>query len=203
MALSVFPSPIAIPGRAWPVKRTAEWSTVKADALSGKRTRTQNFSYPIYHYELAFAALRSAAIYAEWQLLQGFVNQMLGGTGLFLFDDPEDDTATAQGFGTGDGASTSFQLVRTLGGVGEPVFFPNVIADIKVAGVTKTVNVDYTVGNYGVITFTTAPPGAAALTWDGTFYWGCRFDDDQFDFSNLWAGVWELQKLRFSTEKLP
>lgn len=198
---AVFPTLTQVVG--WPVKRVPEWSTVRQDALSGKRTRTQNFSYPIYRYELTFKLLRTAAAYLEWQTLQGFINQQLGGAGLWLYDDVNDDTATAQSFGTGDGATTAFQLVRTLGGFGEPVFFPNVITNIKINGVTKTVNVDYTVGNYGVITFTAAPAGGAALTWNGTFYWGCRFDDDQFGFQADYSGIMSMRSLKFSTEKLP
>lgn len=198
---AVFPTLTQVVG--WPVKRVPEWSTVRQDALSGKRTRTQNFSYPIYRYELTFKLLRTAAAYLEWQTLQGFINQQLGGAGLWLYDDVNDDTATAQSFGTGDGATTAFQLVRTLGGFGEPVFFPNVITNVKINGVTKTVNVDYTVGNYGVITFTGAPAGGAALTWNGTFYWGCRFDDDQFGFQAEYSGIMSMRSLKFSTEKLP
>lgn len=201
MALAVFPTLTQSVG--FPVKRMPEWDTVKADALSGKRTRTSNRSYPIYRYELVFKVLRTAAAYLEWQTLQGFINQQLGGAGLWLYDDVNDDTAAAQTFGTGDGASTAFQLVRTLGGFGEPVFSPNVITDIKVNGVTKTLGVDYTVGSYGVITFATAPAGGAVLSWDGTYYWACRFDDDQFAFEGSYSGIMNLKSLKFSTEKLP
>jgi hypothetical protein len=200
MPLPVFPS---LPGIAWPVTRRAVWDTVKDEALSRKRTRYANRSYPTYQYEAKFNVLRTAQAFAEWQTLQGFLNGLTGGVGLFLYDDPNDDTATAQNFGAGDGASTQFQLTRTLGGFTEPVFFPNVIADIKVSGVTKTLGVDYTIGNYGIITFAAPPNAAAPLTWDGTFFWGCRIDDDVVDFSNFASGFVSVKSLHWSTEKFP
>jgi uncharacterized protein (TIGR02217 family) len=200
MPLAVFPALSQVV--AFPVKRTPGWSTIKSDALSGKRVRGQQFSYPIYRYELTFKVLRTAAAYLEWQTLQGFINQQLGGAGLWLYDDVNDDAVATQRFGTGDGAATDFQLVRTLGGFTEPVFFPTVTG-IEVDGVTKTLGTDYTVGNYGVITFAAPPNGGAVLTWDGTFYWGCRFDDDQFEFEAAYSGIMNLRSLKFSTEKLP
>lgn len=205
MALPVFPS---LPGLAFPVKRAAEWSTVKQDALSGKRTRAQNFSYPVWHWEVSFDVLRSSnvAVYAafpELQELEALINSLMGGTGLFLYQDPSDHTATAQLFATGDGASKTYQLVRSLSAGGftsyEPVFFPNVITDVQVNGVTTAV----TLGNYGQVTFATAPNAGALLTWDGTYYWGCQFDDDQFEFENFMLGLWAMRSLKWSSLKLP
>ena len=75
--------------------------------------------------------LRSAAAYLEYQTLQGFINSLYGGTGLFLFNDVNDNTATAQGFGQGgqgDGVTTTFQLVRTFGGFTERLSVPSRLA---------------------------------------------------------------------------
>jgi hypothetical protein len=188
----------------FPVKRIPEWSTVKQDALSGKRVRAQNFSYPIWHWEVGFDFLRSAAAYEEFQQLADLINAVTGGTGLFLYNEPTDNAATAQQFAIADGSSVSYQLVRSLfsGGLAspEPVFFPNVITDVKVNGVPTSA---YTVSPYGQIVFATPPNAGNILTWDGTFYWGCRFDDDQFAFSNFMLSLWDMKQLKFSSEKLP
>lgn len=200
MAVPVFPS---LPGLAYPVPRKTIWDTIKNDALSGKRVRFSNRSYPTYQYELIFGDtgfLRSSAAFPEWQALQGFVNQLIGGVGVFLYNDPTDNIAAAQQFGTGDGASLSFQLTRALGGFTEPVFFPNVINYVKVDGVTVG---GYSIGNYGSIMFPSAPNGGAVLTWDGTFRWGCRMDEDETAFSNIMLNLFELRSLKFSTEKFP
>lgn len=202
MTLPVFPSLQTV--LAWPVNRTSMWDTVKNDALSGKRVRYSNRSYPTYQWEVSFNVLRSAAAFQEWQRLQDFLNNLYGGVGMFLYDDPNDDTSAGCNFGTGDGATTTFQLVRTLPGgtFGEPVFFPNVISNIS-AGGTPVSPSDYTVNPYGTITFASAPNGGAALTWIGTFYWGCRIDDDGTPFANFMANLFRLKSLKFSSEKLP
>lgn len=195
--LPVFPS---LPGIAYPVKRAPRWSGTQQDALSGKRVRTSYMTYPVYDYEVTFNFLRTTVNFQEWQQLAGFINEMAGSTGMFLYDDPNDDTVGTQDFGQGDGASTAFQLVRTLGGFTEPVFFPNVISAVAVGG---TPTVAYAVSNTGQIVFTTAPAGGALLTWAGTFYWGCRFDMDSFDFSNFMNQLFDLKSLKWSSEKLP
>lgn len=205
MALPVFPS---LPGLAFPLPREAEWGDVAQDSLSGKQVRTSNFSYPIYHYEMQFEFLREVgafgAVSSEWKTLQGFINQLMGGVGAFLYDDPNDDAAVAGPVGIGDGATTTFQLTRTLGGFTEPVFATNVITDVKVSGVSQTLGTDYTLGNYGQITFASPPLGGAPITWDGTFYWVCRLEANQtYSFSNFMSKLYELKKLRFSTLKLP
>ena len=45
----------------------------------------------------------------------GFFNARKGSFDNFLFDDPTDDTASSQNFGTGDGVTANFQLTSTYG----------------------------------------------------------------------------------------
>jgi hypothetical protein len=50
----------------------------------------------------------------------------------------------------------------------------------------------------GVVTFRVAPPIAAQLTWSGTFWFRCRFDEDEMaDLKqSLWQ-IWDLDTLKF------
>jgi hypothetical protein len=41
------------------------------------------------------------------------------------------------------------------------------------------------------------------LTWSGTYYWPCRFDDDTTELSKFLVNIYECKALKFSTEKLP
>jgi uncharacterized protein (TIGR02217 family) len=197
MTVPVFPS---LPGIAYPVKRTVQWSTVKGDALSGKRTRFALWTYPVYWYDLPFNFLRSDALTLEWQTLEGFINGVQGAYGLFAYSDPNDNAVTNQQFGQGDGVTTTFQLVRSLGGFTIPVFLINGTPTISVAGV---VTASASISAYGVVTFASAPANGAALTWTGGYYMPCRFDDDTTDMSQFMRTIWELKSLKFSTEKLP
>lgn len=197
MTIPTFPT---LTGLAFPVQRTPVWSTEKQDSLSGKNNRYQNFSYPLWKYELQFDMLRSDNVNLELQNLAGFFNQLNGATGLFQFADPDDGSVTNQAFGTGDGTTTTFQLVRAFGGFIEPVFIPVAGFVVKIAG---TPTVAFTTSSIGQIIFNTPPAVAAALTWTGSFNWACRFDDDTIDFSKFMSNFWELKSLKFTTEKLP
>lgn len=205
MTTPSFPS---LPGLGYPVKRGIKWELTKQDALSGKRIRLSYFTYPIYEYEVVLNFLRSDSNTLEWQTFVGFVNSLAGGTGLFLYDDPNDNTATAQTFGTGDGVTTTFQLVRSLGSFVEPVFFPTLSGGL-VTQVTDngSPTTAYTVSATGQIIFNSAPAAGHVLAWTGMFSWGCRFDDDVFglmnDFLYNGAPLWSLKSLKFSSEKLP
>ena len=117
---------------------------------------------------------------------------------------PDDGTATQQGFGSGDGATTEFQLYRALGGFAEPVYAPTTVSEVRVAGVAQTVGVDYTLGSLGVIDFTVAPAAGAALDWTGTFDWLCRFEDDSIGLERILMGLWGTgDAVAFSNEINP
>lgn len=195
--MDTFPT---FPGRTYPFVRSPEWQNLVHRAVSGKRNAIQLWTAPIYHYSIPFSFLRSATAYAELQTMIAFYNSQGGDAQVFQFADPNDGTVTAQSFGTGDGVTTQFQLVRSFGGFVEPVFIPD-ITDLTVAGVSKSSPADYTESG-GLITFTVAPALGAALAWTGTFNWPCRFDMPKIDFSQFVTGYWELQQLAFSTEPL-
>lgn len=200
----VFPS---LPGVSFPVVRTAIGRRMRQEAISGAETVSSAWTYARYRYALTYDFLRQAAAFGEIQTLIGFYNQMILSSDVFLYDDPNDDTApTDQGFGTGDGVTTAFQLVRTFGGFVEPVFAVNAITNIKAAGTIQSGG-SYSVSNKGVVTFNSAPANGAALAWNGTFMWFCRFDDDSIDFQQFTSAadfqgpIWLASKLSFTTVK--
>ena len=196
MALPVFP---ALPGLAYPAKRAAKWSTVKQDALSGKRTRYPLWTYPIYEYDIPFNFLRSDTL-QEWQALEGFVNSVQGAAQLWAYNDVNDNTVSGQLNGEGDGVTLSFQLVRSLGGFTEPVFIINGTPSLTVGGTPAT---PASISAYGVVTFSSPPPSGAQITWSGSYYWPCRFDDDTTSFEQMFQYIFNCKSLKFSTEKLP
>lgn len=198
MAVPVFPT---FPGLSYPVKRTPVWSTIQQQSLSGSTPRYPLWSYPRWKYELTFEVLRQSGAFTELTDMAGFYNALRGSAGVFAFPDPSDGAVTAQNFGTGTGAATAFQLVRSFGGFTEPVFAPSGTPQIFVNGVLKTVTTDYTISATGLVTFTTAPGNALPITWTGTFNWLCQFDDDGIELQQDFSGIWLLSALRFTTFK--
>lgn len=192
--MDTFPS---LAGITFPIKRTAIWSTVQLKAVSGRESPVARWTYPRWRWDLPFDVLRSAAATPEMQQLAGFFNAQAGPFRAFLYSDADDGQVTDQAFGTGDGTTKTFQLVRAFGGFTEPVFAATPTA-VKVAGVTTTA---YTLGSYGKITFTSAPAAGAALTWSGAFQWICRFDNDEFDLSKVMSNWFQADSLSFTSIK--
>jgi uncharacterized protein (TIGR02217 family) len=196
MSNAVFPN---LPTMAWPIKRSPRWSTRIQESVSGKETRVGFWSYPRWEYSLSFDVLRSLGAFTELQQVAGFYNARNGAYDDWLFNDLYDNTCLLQGFGTGDGSTTVFQLARAYGGYVEPVRAVNTLTQVRVNGsasVTHTLNF-----NTGVITFAAAPGAGTALDWSGTFYWRCRFAEDHIDFNMSMNGLSDLKSLKFRTLK--
>jgi uncharacterized protein (TIGR02217 family) len=202
MSTAILPT---MPGIAWPVTRTMMDDVTIQSAISGKETRINNQSYPRYQFDLTYNILRSAAAYTEYQQLLGFINARYGRWDSFLYTADDDNSVSGQAIGTGDGATTVFQLLRTLNGFIEPVLAPNTVSAVKLNGATQSGS-SYSVSNWGtstpgILTFNSAPGSGVAITADFTYYWPCRFNMDKFAFSEFMSGMYELKKLSLITVK--
>jgi len=201
MTTPVFPTLI---GLTWPVKRTPKWSTTVQTSVSGKRTVIANWTYPIYQWELAFEMLQAGGARQDFQALMGFFNQMQGQFGTFLYQDADDNSATGQTIGIGDGVTTTFQLVRAMGYV-EPIFAPAAVSAVYVNGVALA-GTAWSVGAYGSatpgqISLTVAPPVGAAITADFSFYFPCAFTDDTLTLERFMYQLYQAQKVAFASLK--
>jgi uncharacterized protein (TIGR02217 family) len=188
MSNSVFPS---LPGLSIVVSRFPRWKTKVQTAVSGHELRAAFMAHPKYTFRLSYEVLRAGAE-AELETIVGFFNARQGAYDNFLFTDADDNAVANQGFGTGDGATRSFQLTRSFGGHTEPVMNLNGAPTIKVGGVETSA---YTIDALGLVTFTVAPANGAALTWSGAYYYRCRFLDDWLDLERFLERLWQLKKV--------
>lgn len=182
-------------------KRQAWQSTVKR-AYSGREIVVANYSYPRWEWTFGWEIARNSAAYPELATLFGFFGSRGGRALPFYYWDPDDNTVTAQGFGTGDGSTTVFQLYRTVGqgtiyNYLEPVLVLRNSPTIYVNGTPTGV----TLGFNGVVTFATAPASGAALTWSGSYLFLCRFLDDQIEPQQMFSNHWSVGKLSFESIK--
>ena len=199
MALPIFPT---LKGIVFPVKRAPMFRTLHQESASGQDNPVELWTYPRWAYEVAYSFLRSDSVNLEWQTLAAFFLSQRGSSRVFQFTDPDNGTVTAQPFGTGDGTTVAFPLVRTLTGLGgitfaEPVFAPTA-QTIYDNGVPTVL---YTLGTQGMITFNSPPTAGHALTRTGTFSWLCRFDVDVADIEKFAYQFFELKKITFTTIK--
>lgn len=110
--------------------------------------------------------------------------------GYFILSAPSDNVQTFVGVVTN--GITGWGAQFEIGSL------PTMYLPTTTVGATAT---DYSVSSTGLVTFTTAPPTAAALTWTGSFYFRARFTtDDPGDFSEILNRMWELKQLEFESE---
>jgi hypothetical protein len=199
----LFPMPIAPQGAwTWPIKKTPSFKTiVQTPANNRGENRISLTPYPIWFYELDFSYLKGdmQAMASALQNLVGFFGYVQGQASDWLFEDPFDKTVTNAQFGVGDGTTTTFQLTRSVGLLTDivqnlasiPALFSNGVAIATSA---------YTVSTTGVIQFTSAPAAGALLTWSGSFWFRCRFLDDEWtDLQEFLFQLWEQKSVKFKS----
>lgn len=197
-------------------------SVVQKTAAERGNSAIALMPYPVWDFNVELPANESSILTSS-----SIISQFLGAFGaaqgqgnLFLYSDDTDNQVTtamsgmldvtassATPMGTvGNGTSTEFQLVRSLGGLSWDVIQNlNGAPNIYVNGTLKTVSTDYTISSAGVVTFTSAPSDSATLTWSGNFYFLCRFAQDSFkNLSmigyNQTGPLWTCSDIAFSSE---
>lgn len=217
MGNAVFPS---LPGLEWKTKRAPTFKTLVHEAVSGRETRVGLWAYPRYRWTLSYEFLRSDTVNAEWQTLMSFFLERKGSYDSFLFQDPDDYTVTGQLIGYGDGTTTQYSVVRTIGSYTEPcpdiMGIPMIYVDGIIQGVNALVDgsgnyvVDgdgnvitdgttptsqWTISTAGVITFSQPPPVGAPITADFSYYWRVRFVEDEAEFEYFMYKFWAAKKI--------
>ncbi len=173
---------------------TFEGGTLAYKAPTGHRSALSLKPYATWAFKLDLNMVQGGEA-VEGSVLQSFLGCFLatcGGAGFFLFTDPNDNAVNDTGLSTpqscllnvtpgaanpmgqlGDGVSTQFQLARMVDqGVDILQQVSNV--EVYVNGAVATC----TIGSTGVVTFSSAPPANAVLTWGGNFQYLCQFTDD-------------------------
>lgn len=196
MSQAVFP---ALAGLGWPVTKTPRFATVVQESVSFRELRAAFAPYPQWTWKLTHNYLANSVGSPDFQTLVNFFLARQGKFDSFLYDDPTDDSVTAMQFGTGDGATTAFQLLRTFAasGFAEFVYDTHSTPLIYDNAVLKTAGVDYNINASGLVTFTSAPTAGHALTWTGTYFWRVRFDTDAAEFENFNSAFWKQGVLSF------
>jgi uncharacterized protein (TIGR02217 family) len=196
--VGVFPRLI---GQGWSVAKAPTFQTRIQRAVSGRELRALDYPYPLWQFTLTYDVLPDApSPRDDLRTLMGFVMACQGAFATFLYDDPSDDQVTGQVLGIGNGATTAFQLVRTMIGASvgfvEPITAPNVVSAVYLNGIVQGAgwSVDPTCG---LLTFAAPPPAGAAITADFGYYFRCRFMSDSYSFENFLLRMWSLKKLDF------
>lgn len=199
--------PYTLPGIQFDYLRYYVPSTGVQQAMSGKTSTLAYRAFPLVHFEYAFEFLQdSNGPTADLQALVGLINAVQGRFDTFLHTDPDFNAVTAQIFGTVTAGVTIYQLVATYGnaagpGIAELVQNLNGTPTLYANGVAISGST-YSIGATGIVTFTTLPTVGKTLTWTGSFYYRCRFDEDHYDFKKFMKGLWSCEKITFTSVAL-
>lgn len=193
MSNALFPT---LAGLTWNNTKTALFNTIVQRSVNFSELRGSFTAAPVYDFLLIFDLLRDDTTFNELKQLLGFFLARQGSFDSWLYADPDDSVALLQSFGTGDAATTAFQLRRSVGAFTESTRHVAASPLIYKAGVLQTVTTNYTVDGNGVVTFTSAPGGGVALTWSGTYYHRCRFKEN-ITFREFMLQLWDAQQVEF------
>jgi hypothetical protein len=209
--IPVFP---ALP-EGFPIKVSLVLDTTIGTTKSLREMRVAQQLYPLWDIEVLFQELRdqtqNQSPYGPFlgfmqymELVQQWL-MMYGQTGVFAFDCPWDDSRSNQIIGQGDGITTTFNIYRTWGtganATAAPVGLVNNVTQVQVNGITVP-TAHYSIGRDQIF-FADAegnsyPPGAGLdITMTFTFYYLCRFVEDQQDFEEFSKNRWTVPSLKF------
>lgn len=200
------------PGATWPQKRKPVFSTTVQRSVSGRRTRMANQAFPTWQYDIPveylLATVNGNANIGgdDLRTLLGTFLARQGQVDSLLLQDPDDNQVQGQLLGVGDGATLTFQLIRSYGGFfGEPIYAPNVVATVYVNGAAVP-GANWSVSNWGaaapgVITFTAgnAPGADQPVAADFSYYWPATFAADALEVERFASGFYEAKSVTFET----
>lgn len=159
--------------------RRLSWDVEKVRTDGGYEVRNARWSQPLYAFDVAYpAAMRDDATY---QSVSQAYHATGGGLDSFAFRDWADYQCTDEPFGTGDGTTTVFPLIKsyTFGSAEffRRIYLPVSAITVKKDGVTlmSGYSVNYSTGN---VTLTVAPLEGEELSWTGDFDIPVRFEGD-------------------------
>lgn len=199
MSNAVFPT---LEGEGWGRTVEPEFNTTIKKSKSGKEKAKINWSYPIWHFAVEYDyIIEEPEVQQDLEELVGFFLERYGAGDSFLYRDPEHNSVVGQNFGIGTGADTKYQLVRAYKNFIEPVRGINGDPLIYINGVLKTKTADYTVDDWGMVTFTSPPAEGAILSATFNYYFRVRFKTDNMPASQMAEHIWEVKKVEFQTLK--
>jgi hypothetical protein len=176
-----------------------KFSTLIASHVSGREARAQRFANPFFDIELTYKVLRSAAAYDELQAIAGFFEQMSGADEPFWVAPPGLSATSGQAIGAGDGLTTVFPLVASIGGYSGLVYGTSGVSAVYLNDVSQPNGWSFSSGYLPAVTFASAPGAGVAITADFGILWLCRFSEDVQDFEEFMTMLWALRTLRLTT----
>lgn len=199
-----------LPGLEWDLSKKPIFNTKIMESVNGRELRASYQAVPKYEISLSFGFLRESKGRNELQKLESFFIERRGAFDSFLFKMPEDNEYSCSYIG--DGTSTSFQLYKNIHTLQiplahtqaetafevDPVFWneddqmpfwsdndDDLFWDDTTAQVTKS----------GMVTLSKPLEQGIKFEVKGTYYYRCRFADDEQQYTNFMSKLWKANKV--------
>lgn len=199
---------MAIPSYRLPpdIEQNAEFgpdfSTVIQEAVSGKEVRIRTWAKCRAKGDISYG-IRSTD---DLDKVRALFLAHLGRLYPFRFKDWSDYEATDEYFGTGDGTTTQFQLIKTydpqqllLGAPGSRTYVRTITLPVGTPTimVNGVIDPSVSISAAGIVTFPAAPSAspASTLTWTGEFDLPVRFDTDHLPVSMRQEGFGQVRSI--------
>jgi uncharacterized protein (TIGR02217 family) len=195
-----------LPGLEWDLSKKPIFNTKIMESVNGRELRASYQAVPKYEISLSFAFLRESKGRNELQQLESFFHERRGAFDSFLFKMP-DDSDYACTF-AGDGTMTSFQLYKQMHTSQiplahtqefeseDPLMWANDLDQLMWTDLNERMwETQYSISKNGFITLPVPLAEGDTLTVSGTFYYRCRFADDEQQYTNFMNKLWKASKV--------
>ena len=207
MSDELFPE---LPGLEWESTKTPIFNTRIMESANGRELRASYQAVPKYKISMSFAFLRESNGKSELQQLESFFLERRGAFDSFFLKMPEDNQYTCTY--DGDGSTTSYQLYKQMHTSQiplahtkaetvfeiEPTFWneddeqqfwsdddDDLFWDDTTAQITKS----------GIVTLSNPLKQGHQFDVKGTYYYRCRFADDEQQYTNFMSKLWNAKKV--------
>lgn len=189
-----------------PLKISPSYKTLRETPANNRgEVRISLTRYPIWMFEMEVPYIYGDPdiVNDGFQQLIGLYGQCQGGAGPFLFDWLGNNTVSNQVIGNGDGITTTFPMIHTIGGMVELIQNFKSTPTIFVNGVAQGSGA-FSIDQYGTLSLASAPGPGVPVSWSGSWYTLCSFLEDELQTLTLIRGngassLWTLKSLKFKS----
>lgn len=195
-----------LPGLDWDLTKTPMFNTKIMQSVNGRELRASYQAVPKYQISMSFAFLRESKGRKELQQLEGFFLERRGSFDSFLFKMPEDHEFQCTFIG--DGVQTSFQLYKQIDTTQIPLQHTQAeqsedpLMWDEVASKPMWSDPDdqmwllqFGITTNGLLQMPIPLAAGESITISGTYYYRCRFADDEQQYTNFMSKLWKAGKV--------
>lgn len=197
-----------LPGLMWNLTKTPMFNTRVMTSVNGQELRASFTAVPKYAISLGFEFLRQRGGKKELEQLESFFYERRGAFDSFLLAMPDDNQFNCSF--VGDGVTTTYQVYKKLFNsvvpLGNTLPFSVIVNPSMWKQASSTLmwgtasnlmwpNRNLALSSKGLITLSVPLELGQTFNISGTYYYRCRFKDDEQQYTNFMANLWEAKKI--------